>query len=217
MSSLTQLQLALVLATFLLAAATFWMSYASSRHVRLTRAQYLADRAPLIKPRIEACKRNGDILSATLFIENAGASAIVIRRVGIRSQNNHRPGSSRIAPERPYPMAAATVRREHGVRFYLDLPVNDDDLTVDPNEQNPLSIGVWTVHVYLSILGLPESRETWTVFARIQYEEDKFAVDLNTFSPIPDERTAREKLQDWLSRLSPRQVVARLRRRKGRH
>ena len=211
------LQLALVVATFLLAIATFWMAYASYKHVRLTRVQYLADRAPLIKSRVKGCKRNGDLLSATLVIENAGASAIVIHRVVIRGQNDRRPGPSNLAPARPYPMAVATVRRGHVVRFSLELPVTDDDLTVDPEEQPLLSIGAWTVHVYLSILGFPESLETWTIFARVQYEDGKFPVDLATFGPILDERTTREKLQDWLKRLSPRRMVALLGRRKRRH
>ena len=211
-------QLALVFATFLLAAATFWMGYVSYRHVRLTRVQYLVDRTPLIEPRVEGCKRNGDILSATLVIENAGASAIVIHRVGIRSQNDRRPGPSRApAPERPYPMVVATVHRGHVAHFSLELPVTDDDLTVDPEEQPLLNIGLWTAHVYLSILGFPGSLETWTVFARVQYEEGKFPVNLTTFGPILDERNTREKLQDWLKRLFPRSVVARLGRRKRRH
>ncbi len=214
---MTDLQLALVIATFLLAVATFWMAYASYRHVKLTKVQYLADRAPLIEPRVEGCQRHGDILSATLVIENAGASAIVIPRVGIRSQNNRRPGPSSPAPERPYPMAVATLRRGHVARFHLQLPVTDDDLTVDPEEQPLLNIGLWTAHVYLSILGFPESLETWTVFAWVRYEDGKFRVDLNTFGPMLDERTTREKLQDWLKRLSPRSVVARLGRRKRRH
>lgn len=210
------LQLALVFVTFLLAVATFWMASASSKHVRLTRVQYLADRAPLIEPRVEGCQRHGDILSATLVIENAGASAIVIRRVGIRSQNARRPGPSSPAPERPYPMVVATLPRGHVARFSLELPVMDDDL-IDPEEQPLLNIGVWTAHVYLSILGFPESLETWTVFARVQYEDGKFPVDLTTFGPMLDERTTREKLQDWLERLSPRSVVARLGRRKRCH
>lgn len=214
---MTGLQLALLLATFLLAVATFWMAYASYRHVRLTKVQYLADRAPLITPRVEGCKRNGEILSATLVIENAGTSAIVIHGVGIRSQNDRRPGPSSPAPERPYPMVVATVRRGHVARFSLALPVTDDDLTVDPEEQRLLNIGVWTAHVYLSILGFPESLETWTVFAHVQYEDGKFPVNLATFGPTLDERTTREKLQNWLECLSPRSVVSWLGRRKRRH
>ena len=160
-----ELQLALVIVTFLLAVGTLWMAYESRKHIRLTRAQYLADRTPLIKPRVERCQRNRDVLSTTLVVQNTGTGAIVIHGADIRGQNDRHPGSSSIAPGRPYRMAVVTLHPGYEVSFHLTLPVSDDDLTGGKH------LGIWTVHVHLSIRGFPESLETWTVFAFVRYVE----------------------------------------------
>lgn len=201
------LELGLVVVTFVLAIATFWMAYESREHVRLARAQYLADHAPLIEPRILRCSRHKELLSAALALQNVGTSTLVIYRVGIISQNDRRPRPSSVAPEHLYPMAAATLYPGREMRLHLELPVNDSELTGSGNVR--LDIGVWTLHVCLSILGFPKHLETWTVFARIRYEHAKFQVDLTTFPPQLDERTAQEKLRNWRRRMRRRRAPRR--------
>ena len=80
-------------------------------------------------------------------------------------------------------MAVATVHPGHEASFHLELPVNNDDLA---SGEQPLHIGIWTLHVYLSIRGFPETLETWTVFARIRYEAEECRVELTTFGPTLD-------------------------------
>ena len=201
--SMPELQLALVLVTFLLAIATFWMAYESRKHIRLTRAQYLADRTPLITPRVERCRRSRDVLSTTLVVQNTGTGAIIIHGADIHSQNHRHPGSSSIAPGRPYRIAVVTLHPRHEVRFDLTLPVSDDDLAGGED------IGIWTVHVHLSIRGFPESLETWTVFAFIRYVEGQFQVEPRTFGPALDDRTIYQRLQGWFKRLPLCRRVAR--------
>ena len=198
-----ELQLALVVVTFLLAIATLWMAHESRKHIRLTRAQYLADRTPLITPRVERCRRSSAVLSTTLVVQNTGTGAIIIHGADIRSQNHRHPGLSSIAPGRPYRIAVFTLHPQHEVRFDLTLPVSDDDLASGED------IGIWTVHVHLSIRGFPESLETWTVFAFIRYVEGQFQVEPRTFGPTLDDRTMYQRLQGWFKRLPLWRTVAR--------